>query len=79
MNYRLGKFLAKTDDFEFVFDDRRWINIDLVTEFPNYIHIGKEQTKYDKKCYEDNPYSDNGKLYVLLYNLYNKKISITML
>ena len=82
MNYKLGKYLANTDDFEFVFDDGRWINIDLVNDFPNYIHFTnhyKDQTTYDKKCYEENPYSDNGKLYIVLYNLYNETTQITML
>jgi hypothetical protein len=79
MNYKLGKYLANTDDFEFVFDDDRWTNIDLVNNFPNYIHSSETQTTYDKKCYEENPYSDNGKLYIVLYNLYNETTQITML
>ena len=57
MNYKLGKYLPNTDEFEFVFDDGRWINIDLVNDFPNYIHVSKhykDQTAYDKKCYKEN-------------------------
>ena len=46
MNYKLGKYLAHTDDFEFVFDDGRWTNIDLVNDFPNYIHYDK--SKFNK-------------------------------
>ena len=79
MNYKLGKYLAHTDEFEFIFDDGRWTNIDLVIDYPNYIHSSKAQTTYDKKCYEENPYSDNGKLYIVLYNLYNETTQITML
>jgi len=89
MNYKIGKYVALTDEFEFVFDDGRWINIDLVNDFPNYSHCDKslinkskvkfQQTTYDKKCSKENPYSDNGKLYILLFNLYNEHIQITML
>ena len=83
MNYKLGKYLPFTDEFEFVFDDGRWVNIDLVNYFPNYIHFdksqNKDQTAYDKKCYEESPYSDNGTLYTILFNLYNEHIQITML
>ena len=97
MNYKLGKYMAHTDEFEFVFDDGRWTNIDLVNAYPNYIHLDKlnfdkskfnkdtyniknqNQTSYDKKCYKENPYNDNGKLYMILFNLYNEKSQITML
>jgi len=79
MNYKLGKYLAHTDKFEFVFDDQRWISIDLVNDYPNYIYKKKDQTKFDKECYEEIPYSDNSKLYILLFNLFNKKIKITLL
>ena len=89
MNYKIGKYVALTDEFEFVFDDGRWINIDLVNDFPNYSLCDKslinkskvkfQQTTYDKKCSKENPYSDNGKLYILLFNLYNEHIKITML
>ena len=81
MNYKLGKYIAATDEFEFVFDDRRWVNIDLVNDYPNYIHydkiVFKNQTNYDKECYDEDPYSDNGKLYLLLYGLFNN-IMVTM-
>jgi hypothetical protein len=88
MNYKLGKYLAHTDEFEFVFDDGRWVNIDLVNDFPNYIHYDKlqfdkenvkNQTSYDKKCYKENTYSDNSKLYIVLFNLFNDHIKITCL
>ena len=89
MNYKLGKYVALTDEFEFVFDDGRRVNIDLVNDFPTYSHCDKslidkskiklQQTSYDKKCYKENPYSDNGKLYILLFNLYNDHIKISML
>jgi hypothetical protein len=78
MKYKLGKYLAHTDEFEFIFDDRRWIAIDLVNDYPNYIYKEKDQTKYDKECYKENPYSDNYKLYILLFNLFNKNIKITL-
>jgi hypothetical protein len=78
MNYKLGKYLAHTDEFEFIFDDLRWIAIDLVNDYPNYIYKGKDQTKYDLECYNDNPYSDNSKLYILLFNLFNENINITL-
>jgi hypothetical protein len=74
MNYKLGKYLPHTDEFEFIFDDGRWTAIDLVNNYPNYIYKEKEQTKYDK----ENPYTDNYKLYILLFNLFNKKINITL-
>ena len=84
MNYKLGKYLPFTEEFEFVFDDGQWVNIDLLNDFPNYRHckqsqIKFQQTSYDKKCYEENPYSDNGTLYTILFNLYNEHIQITML
>lgn len=89
MNYKLGKYLPFSEEFEFIFDDGRWVNIDLVNDFPNYSHCDKspidkskikfQQTSYDKKCYKENPYSDNGKLYILLFNLYNDHIKISML
>ena len=90
MNYKLGKYLAHTYEFEFIFDDGRWINIDLVNDFPNYIHYDKSkfnkdtdniknQTSYDKQCYNENTYNDNAKLYIELYNLYNEKSQITIL
>lgn len=78
MNYKLGKYLPHTDEFEFIFDDRRWVAIDLVNDYPNFIY-NKEQTKFDKECYEKNPYSDNSKLYILLYNLFNEKFKIALL
>ena len=77
MNYKLGKYLAATDEFEFVFDNGQWVNIDLVNYYPNYFHKKQNQTKYDKECYDEDPYSDNGKLYLLLYGLFNN-IMITM-
>ena len=88
MNYNLGKYLANTNEFEFIFDDGRWVNIDLVNDYPNYIHCdksqfdkanGQNQTSYDKKCYEENPYGDNSKLYIVLFNLFNDDIKITCL
>ena len=65
-------------------------HIDLVNDFPNYIHYDKSkfnkdtdniknQTSYDKQCYNENTYSDNAKLYIELYNLYNEKNHITIL
>ena len=79
MNYKLGKYLAHTDEFEFIFDDQRWVAIDLVNDYPNYIYKKKGQTKFDKECYEEQPYSDNSKLYVLLFNLFNEKFKIALL
>ena len=79
MNYKLGKYLAKTDEFEFIFDDHRWIAIDLVNDYPNYIYKKKGQTKFDKQCLEENINSDNAKLYIFLYNLFNKNSNITIL
>ena len=87
MNYKLGKYLPFSEEFEFVFDDGRWVNIDLVNDFPNYIHWNKSlvhqqiksQTNYDKKCHNENPYSDNGLVYLILFNLYNENIKITLL
>ncbi len=82
MYYKLGKFLPHTDEFEFIFNDGQWIGIDLLNDYPNYIYydkiLFKNQTKYDKKCYDEDPYSDNGKLYLLLYSLFTN-IMITMI
>lgn len=36
MNYTIKKFIAETEEFRIEFDDGRWINIDLVNDFPNY-------------------------------------------
>ena len=79
MNYKLGKYLANTHEFEFIFDDKRWVAIDLVNDYPNYIYKKKKQTKFDKECHEEDPYSDNSKLYILLFNLFNEKFKITIL
>lgn len=38
MNYTIKRFIAETEEFRIEFDDGRWINIDLVNDFPNY-HI----------------------------------------
>ena len=42
MNYKLGKYLAITHEFEFIFDDKRWVAIDLVNDYPNYIYKKKK-------------------------------------
>ena len=38
MNYNVKKYDPNYDGYRFEFDDKRWINIDLEEQFPNY-HI----------------------------------------
>ena len=38
MQYAITKYDAYDDCYRFVFNDKRWINIDLVNDYPNY-HI----------------------------------------
>jgi len=38
MNYVISKYDSKFNTYRIKFDDNRWINIDLVNNFPNY-HI----------------------------------------
>jgi len=38
MNYTIKKYDPDYDGYRFEFNDKRWINIDLVNDYPNY-HI----------------------------------------
>jgi hypothetical protein len=42
MNYTIKKYDPDYDGYRFEFNDKRWINIDLVNDYPNY-HIINNQ------------------------------------
>jgi len=74
MNYNIDVYLAKYDTFKFMFDDRSWISIDLVNDFPNYniINSSKEFiTIIDKNHNITKIYNDNLKE----YKKYSKKLA----
>ena len=121
MNYILDDFMVSEKLFRFVFDDGKWIALDLANNFPDYecplnsgttdsIHMtcidsgnvrlfeteklrekstlikfhefdGKmykktNQTEYDNHKFKTDPLSDNGRVYNILENQYNKKNKI---
>ena len=39
MNYNVKKYDPNYEEYRFEFDDKRWINIDLEDQFPNYYII----------------------------------------
>ena len=60
MNYTIKKYDPDYDGYRFEFNDKRWINIDLVNDYPNY-HIINNQYSNPKWIY----ISDDGTLITL--------------
>ena len=60
MNYTIKKYVPDYDGYRFEFNDKRWINIDLVNDYPNY-HIINNQYSYPNWIY----ISDDGSLTTL--------------
>ena len=71
MNYTIKKYDPEYDCYRFEFNDKRWINIDLVNDYPNYHIINNN--------YSDpnwNYISDDGKKTLTLLNIMElRKIS----
>jgi len=74
MNYNIDVYLAQDDTFKFMFDDRRWISIDLVNDYPNYNIINSSTefiTIIDKNHNITEIYNDN----LREYKKYYKKLA----